>query len=92
MRFSPDNTIFLFQDATLRPCAVLLRTIRLPMKITATSILVSLFLLTSGSLLAQQTFPLYSGNIPDSQPSAVQEYLNEIIPISAILRIEEFGL
>ena len=30
-------------------------------------------LLASGRLLAQQTFPLYTGNIVDSQPSAVQE-------------------
>ena len=34
---------------------------------------VGLVLLTSGRLLAQQTFPLYSGTVPDSQPSAVQE-------------------
>ncbi|MBO2007705.1 alpha/beta hydrolase [Hymenobacter negativus] len=43
------------------------------MKITATTILVSLFLLSAGPLLAQQTFPLYTGTIPDSKPSAVKE-------------------
>ncbi|GAB3589923.1 alpha/beta hydrolase [Hymenobacter daeguensis] len=46
------------------------------MKITATTILVGLFFLASGRLLAQQsqqTFPLYTGTIPDSRPSAVQE-------------------
>ena len=43
------------------------------MKITATTILVSLLLLSTGPLLAQQTFPLYTGTIPDSKPSAVKE-------------------
>lgn len=46
------------------------------MKTTATIGLVGLLLLTSASLFAQQsqqTFPLYTGSIPDSKPSAVQE-------------------
>ena len=30
-------------------------------------------LLVAGPLFAQQTFPIYTGNVPDSQPSAVQE-------------------
>jgi acetyl esterase/lipase len=34
---------------------------------------VGLVLLASGRLLAQPTFPLYTGTVPDSQPSAVQE-------------------
>ncbi len=32
-----------------------------------------LVLLASGRLLAQQSFPLYTGTVPDSKPSAVQE-------------------
>ena len=34
---------------------------------------VALVLLASGPLLAQQTFPLYTGTVPDSRPSVVQE-------------------
>ncbi|MGY3090223.1 acetyl esterase/lipase [Hymenobacter sp. UYAg731] len=43
------------------------------MKTTATIAFLGLMLLASGRLLAQQTFPIYSGTVPDSQPSAVQE-------------------
>ncbi|MBU6122106.1 alpha/beta hydrolase [Hymenobacter siberiensis] len=42
------------------------------MKITATIAFVGL-LLAAGPLFAQQTFPIYTGTVPDSQPSAVQE-------------------
>ena len=42
------------------------------MKITATIAFMGL-LLVAGPLFAQQTFPIYTGNVPDSQPSAVQE-------------------
>ena len=43
------------------------------MKTTATIAFVGLLLLASGRLPAQQTFPIYTGTVPDSQPSAVQE-------------------
>ena len=43
------------------------------MKTTATLAFAGLLLLASGRLLAQQTFPIYSGTVPNSQPSAVQE-------------------
>ena len=43
------------------------------MKTTATLAFTGLLLLASGRLLAQQTFPIYSGTVPNSQPSAVQE-------------------
>lgn len=42
------------------------------MKITATIALLGL-LLAAGPLFAQQTFPIYTGTVPDSQPSTVQE-------------------
>jgi len=45
---------------------------------------VGLVLLASGRLLAQQTFPLYSGTVPDSQPSAVQE-TNVTVPNGALI-------
>ncbi|GAC1368045.1 MAG: alpha/beta hydrolase [Hymenobacter sp.] len=43
------------------------------MKPTQVLPLIGLLLALSGRLLAQQTFPLYTGTVPDSRPSAVQE-------------------
>ena len=43
------------------------------MKTTATLAFAGSLLLASGRLLAQQTFPIYTGTVPDSQPSALQE-------------------
>ena len=43
------------------------------MKIPSVLRIAALALLLSGRLLAQQTFPLYSGTVPNSEPSTVQE-------------------
>ena len=43
------------------------------MKTSRFLLISALMLLASGRLLAQQTFPLYSGTVPDSKPSGVQE-------------------
>ena len=43
------------------------------MKTSRLLLIPGLVLLAAGRLLAQQTFPLYSGTVPDSKPSGVQE-------------------
>ena len=43
------------------------------MKISSVLRVAALALLLSGRLLAQQTFPVYSGTVPNSKPSTVQE-------------------
>jgi len=43
------------------------------MKISSVLRIAALAILLSGRLLAQQTFPIYTGTVPDSKPSTVQE-------------------
>lgn len=59
------------------------------MKISSVLRVAALALLLPGRLLAQQTFPICTGTVPDSKPSTVQE--TSIVFYQACLR-HGFGL